>query len=439
MPRWSSAPEYANPARRHNYAAVQRESAAMGIVNAAGIFFPVFLVRIGGTNLEIGLLTAIPALTGFLLAIPIGTFLQSRRNIVPWYSASRGLGQLVYAATAIAVAVVPREALVPVILALWALVTIPTTIGSVAFNVVMDGAAGPRGRYDLLSRRWSIMGLTTAITVAITGQVLDQIGFALNYQIVFFVFSAAGLLASWYSLQIRVPDHPPREHVPGASWRDRLHSYVATIRAEPAFLWFVARQWVLTFGLRVAAPLIPLWYIREAHAPDAWIGLIGTAQSLALLVGYYSWRRLSRRYSTRLLLAVVTVGVALYPGLLVLSRDLVIITVITAYGALIGAGFDLVLFDELMKTIPPKHAVTFSAVQTSLANLAAIVAPLAGGSLADQIGIAPGLIVAAAITLAGALLFITAPKRTQVAPVRPTRSPPLPSGGDRSPDTVQGG
>jgi hypothetical protein len=387
----------------------------MGIVNAAGIFFPVFLVRIGGTNLEIGLLTAIPALTGFLLAIPIGSFLQSRRNIVPWYSASRGIGQLVYVATAVAVAVVPKDALVPVVLLVWAVVTIPSTIGSVAFNVVMDGAAGPRGRYDLLSRRWSIMGLTTAITVAVTGQVLQLIGFSLNYQLVFFVFSASGLLASWYSSRIRVPDHPPLVRAPGASRRDRLRDYTRLIRAEPAFLWFVARQWVITFGLRVAAPLIPLWYVNQAHAPDAWIGIIGTAQSLALLVGYYTWRRIARRYSTRRLLAVVTIGVALYPALLVLSTDLVLIAAITAYSSIIGAGFDLVLFDELMKTIPPRHAVTFSAFQTSFANLAAIVAPLAGASLADQIGLAPGLLVAAAIILVGALLFATAPKRTRPA------------------------
>ena len=418
MPRWSSAPEYANPVRRHNYSAVQRESAAMGITNAAGIFFPVFLVRIGGSNLEVGLLTAIPAMTGFLLAIPIGTFLQSRRNIVPWYSVSRGIGQLVYAATAVAVAVLPKEYLVPAILLLWGAITIPSTIGSVAFNVVMDGAAGPRGRYDLLSRRWSIMGLTTAITVAITGQLLDLIGFALNYQIAFFAFSAAGLLSSWYSIKIRVPDHVARERAQGASRRDRLRDYVGTIRAEPAFLWFVARQWVIMFGIRLSAPLIPLWYIREAHAPDGWIGIIGTAQSLALLVGYYSWRRLSRRYSPRLLLAMVTVGIALYPALLVLSHDLVMIALITAYGAVIGAGFDLVLFDELMKTIPPKHAVTFSAMQTSFANLAAIIAPLAGGIVADRVGIAAGLLVAASITGIGALLFITAPKRTTATPGR---------------------
>jgi hypothetical protein len=431
IPRWSTAPEYANPIRRHNYAAVQRESAAMGIVNAAGVFMPVFLVRIGGSNLEVSLLTAIPALTGFLLAIPIGSYLQSRRNVVPWYSASRGLGQLVYALTAVAVAIVPASALVPVVLLLWAAVTIPTTIGSVAFNVVMDGAAGPRGRYDLLSRRWSIMGLTTAITVAITGQLLSLIGFALNYQIAFFAFSAAGVLASYFSLHIKVPDHPPRVRVPGASPRQRLRDYVATLRSEPTFLWFLGRQWVITFGLRLAAPLIPLWYIREAHAPDAWIGVIGTGQSLALLVGYYSWRRLARRYSTRRLLAVVTLGIAVYPAMLVLSRELALVAAITAYGALIGAGFDLVLFDELMKTIPSAHAVTFSAFQTSVANLAAIVAPLAGGTLADQVGIGSGLLVATAITLMGAILFIIAPTRSRpgLAPARAVPSPHANAGG----------
>ncbi len=99
-------PEASNPVRKRNYRAIRLDSAAMGVVNAASIFMPVFIVRLGGSNLEVSLLTALPALAGFLLAIPIGTFLQARRNIVPWYAVSRGFAQLVYAATAIAVAIV---------------------------------------------------------------------------------------------------------------------------------------------------------------------------------------------------------------------------------------------------------------------------------------------------------------------------------------------
>src|SRR5262249_2859371 len=220
-----------------------------------------------------------------------------------------GLGQLVYGATAIAVFVVPAQALVPVVLLLWAVVTVPSTVGAVAFNVVMDGAAGPRGRFDLLSRRWSIMGLTTAITVAITGQLLDIVAFPTNFQIAFLVFSAAGLLSSWFSWRIEMPDHAPVARATG-SLMSRLRAYVALLRGYPRFILFVGRQFVMTFGIRFAAPLIPLWYIREAGASDAWIGIIGTCQSLALLAGYYGWRRVARRLSRhpRRILAIVTLG-----------------------------------------------------------------------------------------------------------------------------------
>ena len=41
-------------------------------------------------------------------------------------------------------------------------------------------------------------------------------------------------------------------------------------------------------------PLIPLYCVTVVHAPDAWIGIIATGQSLALLAGYQFWRRQSR-------------------------------------------------------------------------------------------------------------------------------------------------
>jgi hypothetical protein len=422
-------PEASNPVRKRNYRAIRLDSAAMGAISAASIFMPVFIVRLGGTNLEVSLLTALPALAGFLLAIPIGTFLQSRRNVVPWYSRSRGFAQLVYAATAIAVAIVPSTLSVPVVLLLWGVVTIPSAIGTVAFNVFIDGAAGPRGRYDLLSMRWSIMGLTTAITVAIVGQVLEVFGFPLNYQLVFFGFSAAGVLSYYFSSQVQVPDHARPPGNAGAGLRQRGRSYLGLFRNERPFLTFVGRHFVLTFGYRLAAPLIPLWYVREAHAPDSWIGVIGMGQSLALLVGYAFWRRQSRRSTTRLLVLASTAGLAFYPGLLSVSTNLVAVAAITAVGALFSSGVDLVLFDQLMKTIPSRFGITFSAVETSSQNLATIIAPLLGGLIADAAGIGAGLILASVVTMVGALMLTLIPPRGEVAvtappPTSPPTAPP---------------
>jgi asparagine synthase (glutamine-hydrolysing) len=46
---------------------------------------------------------------------------------------------------------------------------------NVAFSVVMNAVAGPEHRYDLMSRRWSILGLTSAFTVALVGTGGDEL------------------------------------------------------------------------------------------------------------------------------------------------------------------------------------------------------------------------------------------------------------------------
>ena len=40
-------------------------------------------------NFQVGLLSSMPGVTGLLLAMLVGRFLQTRRDLVPWYSLSR--------------------------------------------------------------------------------------------------------------------------------------------------------------------------------------------------------------------------------------------------------------------------------------------------------------------------------------------------------------
>src|SRR5512145_1796522 len=104
-----------------------------------------------------------PGVTGLVLAILVGRFLQTRRNIVPWFSLSRLMVISSYALTGVITLTLPKEYTVISTLAIWALATLPQTALSVAFSVVMNAIAGPEGRYTLLSRRWAIFGLTSVI------------------------------------------------------------------------------------------------------------------------------------------------------------------------------------------------------------------------------------------------------------------------------------
>ncbi|MDA0350955.1 MAG: MFS transporter [Chloroflexi bacterium] len=400
------APPGSNDTERHNFHFAFRESALIGVINAGGVFLPVFLVRLGASNLEVSLLTALPALAGVMLAIPIGAFMQSRQNIVPWYSRGRIGSQAAFGAAALASLLLPDDLVVPGILVTWGVATVFSTMTNVSFNVVMDATAGTRGRFELMSRRWSIMGVTTATSLATVGFVLGRISFPLNFQLVFLGFSLTGLWAYRYGSRILVPDHTP-EHRGGhgQSLRARVREMAGLVRAQPAFLAFEARRVVYAMGTTLALPLIPLYYVRSLEASNSWIGLIGTAQALVLLVGYALWRYQSRRRGGKFVLVAATLGAALHPGLLALTDDVALAAVLAGVAAIFTSGVNLAIFDRLMTTVPRGFGVTFNSIDNTLVNLAGMAAPILGALLADQIGLDGALGVASVIGVCGALLF----------------------------------
>jgi hypothetical protein len=288
---WSAAPADATPVQRRNFINVQIDGIGVGLASAAGPFLPVFLARLGATNFQVGLLTAMPAVTGLLLSLVVGRFLQGQRQVVPWFSRARFIYLMSYALTGLATLFVPRAWLVPVVLAIWAVATLPQIVVNVAFSVVMNAVAGPQGRYELMSRRWSVLGLSSALGVTIVGQVLERLDFPVNYQLVFMGLSLGGLISLYFSSHLELPDGVAAK-AGGGTGRASLRTLRAMVRAEPAFGSFVARRFVFLSGVALAAPIFPLYLVRVANASDSNIGLISTAQTVTLLVGYRLWTRL---------------------------------------------------------------------------------------------------------------------------------------------------
>jgi MFS family permease len=403
--RWTPAPIDATPSQKKNFLNVQIDAVGIGLASAAAPFLPVFLARMGATNFQVGLLTAMPALTGLLLAIPLGQFLQSRRNIVPWFSRGRFLTVLCYALTGLVPFIVPKAYVVPAVLLIWALATLPQTIVNICFSVVMNAVAGPKRRYDLMSRRWSILGGTTALTVAIVGQVLDRLSFPINYQLVFLGLSLGGLISYYYSNNIELPDVEPSPSSSSLSWSQRFKNYINSIRTEPAFVSFTFKQFVYTAGTALAIPLFPLYYVHEVQADDAWIGIINMAQAAIVLVGYYFWTRQSRARGGRFVLLWTTCGLALHPVLTAFTLQVEWIVLYAGLAGILGAGLNLVFFDELMKTVPPERSATFVSLAQSSQYLSMVAAPLLGTFIADQMGLTSALVISGLIRFIGFGLF----------------------------------
>lgn len=402
---WFTNPNIPASVNKKNFLNVQADAIGVGLASAAAPYLPVFLTRLGASNFQVSLLTSMPALTGLLLSIITGRFLQGRRKIVPWYSGARLMVILSYALTGVISFIVPKDQAILSILAIWAIATLPQTVVAIGFSVVMNAVAGPTNRFELMTRRWSILGLTTSVGVITAGQLLDRIHFPINYQVVFMGLSLGGLISYFFSSHIDLPDNiiPIREN--RGSWWLNVTDYAKLIVSEKPFISFNIKYFVFLSGAALAAPIFPLYFVREIHATDAWIGIISTAQSAVLVFGYFFWSRQSRKRGSRSVILWATLGVSFYPLLTALTHQAWIIAILAGFSGIFQAGCDLVFFDELMKTIPIEYSATFVAVTQSLQYLSAVAAPTIGSVLADHIGLSGALIVSASIRFVGFLLF----------------------------------
>lgn len=401
----ASAANSRTSVRARNWRLVQADSVFIGIVTASGTFLPVFLLRLGASGNDVGLLTALPALTAFVLAIPFGRWLQRRRNIVPWYSRLRLIAWSSYVVMAAAAALLPRGQAIPAMLAIWALASLPSTAALVGFPMVMDGAAGPGGRFDLLGRRWAIAGVSTSIAVAIGGQLLNALPFPTNFELLLVIISLAGFGSFLQSSRLVIPDQVPASAPASALPRERVRALWRLIVTNRPFTRFELRSFVFTLSIGIGMPVLPLFYVHEVNAPDAWIGVIGAAQSAGGVLGYLVARQLARRRGGAMTLLPSLLALAIAPAVLSMIGWLPAVATLAFVTGVAGAGAQLALFDAMLRRIPPEHGVTFSSVDQSLQNLALVVAPNVGGLLALALGVRGALVIVAVVSLAAFVLF----------------------------------
>ena len=394
---WNVLTRPASPEAR-NQRNVLIDGIGVGLTAGVGSFLSVFLVRLGASSFLIGLLTAMPALTGMLLAMPVGQFLASRPRIVPWFARSRFFVLLCYVLTGL-VPFVFQSHRPEAIIVIWALATLPQTIVSVAFTVVMGAVAGPGGWLTLMSRRWSILGLANTLTVLAVGQVLRLFEFPFNYQMVF-IGSAVGALISFaFSSSIKLP---PIEAAPTHQPLIRtLREHGSTLRANQRFVRFTASQFVFRWGMALALPLFPIYWVRNVHASDPAISAITSVQTAVTMIGYFLWARTSQRRGERVALLIAALGVSFYPLLTALTHRVELLVMWAGLAGLFSAGVDLVFFDIVLSSCPADQQPAYIGMYQTTVFIATFLAPLAGTVLADAVGIVPALIVGTALRLVG--------------------------------------
>ena len=352
-----------------------------------GVILTAFALHLGASNFMVGVLASAPFLAQ-LLQLPAIMLVERwrRRKMIAVVSSLMGRAML-----AIMAALAFFTGAVPLLLFLAAQIILCGlgAVGACAWNAWMRDLAPEERLGRVFARRtvWLsaislLLGLVAALALDLTpaGSMARDMVFAG----MFAIGCVTGLISA------RVVAAMPEPLMPHAPGPVRL----GTLLREPLrdlnfrrLLAFVA-SW--QFAINFATPFFTVFIVRQLRFDVSFVLLLGVVSQVANIGALRMWGTLSDRYANKSVLAIcaptyILAIVAMIGASQFGSRDLVKLWLVALHvvmGASI-AGVTLTSTNIALKLSPKGSATAYVAANAMVTAVAAGVAPIIGGLLAD--------------------------------------------------------
>lgn len=363
-------------------------SQAMGILTG-GAFLIAFAIKLGASNLTIGLLAAIGPLAQ-LLQLPSIILVERVRNRRAITMAAAGLGRLCW----LLIAVIPFLFTGEIGL----VVLVSAIIGTSAFGAVA-GCSWNSWMRDLIpqnilgsffSKRMRIatgVGIALSLLAAVYLDFWKKFmgGYELqSYSVLFLVGFGAGVLGLYFISRI------PEVRMPAAEGRPKILKLLAQPFKDDNFRKLIAFLASWNFAVNLAAPFFMVYMLKRLGLSMSFIIGLSIVSQVMNFAFLRIWGRYTDRFSNK---SVLTISGPLFilsilawtfttmPEKYFLTVPLLVVIHIVM--GLSSAGVSLASGNISLKLAPQGQATTYLATNTIVNSVAAGIAPILGGTFAD--------------------------------------------------------
>lgn len=407
----------------------------------SGVLVSNFLLQLGATPMQIGMLSSIPMLLNFLQ--PLGAFLADRTTSRQRYGLTIfGSARLLWLILVLGIAWISWSHAESQQLVSW-------TLGMVLVTNLMGALGCPswlswmaalvpqrlRGRY--FGIRSSAASLTALIGVPLLGLVVSTWpgGTIQGYGVVLCVGVVAGLMS--LGCQFFMTDvNPQLIHGSEPEISEPRHwGRVFGLLREGNFLRFLLYLSLWTFAVNISSPFFNLYMLDNLAINVSWVTIYGSITAGANLLMLVVWGKLADRIGNRPLMVLVGVLVALTPLLwLGTGADSVSVWIWLPLLHLLTGGtwaaIDLCTNNLQMDVAPQRNQSTYFAIAAAVGGVSGALGTTAGGLLAQfaEVGGLPGLFALSAVLRVIALLPLVFVRENRSVRLRQVMRTALPFG-----------
>ena len=344
-----------------------------------------YVLALGATNAQIGLMSALSNLSATLLLMP-GAMLadraKRRKPVVLW--AGGGFARLML----ILLAVLPFLFMGPVAIYI-----------AIALNVLMAGANNLaysawvsltadivpiswRGRY--FGTRNIVIGAITILMTLLAGQVITRMGSIAGYQVAFGVAFLIGMGATYSYAQIKEPEKSATSQ---SSQAYSLSSLLASLRNDKSFLAFCLYGMIWNFSLNIAGPFFNVYLFKTINATAFMVGFLSIISSISGLPAQRLFGQLNDRWGPRKVILLTGSIIPIVPVAWYFVQSAWHVVPINIVSGFLWAGYGLASFTMLLNIAPQEQRARYSAMFMISVTISSALGASVGGLIANQWGI----------------------------------------------------
>jgi MFS family permease len=392
-------------------------SAASDAINAN--YLVLFILILGASAAQIGLMTALASLMATILLIP-GAMIadQSGNRKLVCVGGGGGIGRLMILLMALLPFVLAGPAAVAVAIALKVILDGMNNFSYPAWASI-NGEIVPiawRGRY--FSARNITMGIFGMVVTFLAGQFLTHNDTIQGYQIALGFAFMIGMISSYSFWNIKVKD--VRSEMP-ASATYSPKSLWKSLSSDRHFLlyWGYSLVWNLAMG--ISGPFFTPYMVQNLHANASEVGMLSILSSLASLPALRYFGGLMDRWGATRVQLLTGFLIPLLPLAWVFTNAPYQGWLINIPGGILWAGYNLAAFSYMLELAPPEQRARYAALLQVAIAIAGAIGNAAGGFVATAWGYKANFIISFVGRSCAALLLYFILRRHTAHPAQPVQ------------------
>jgi len=369
-------------------------------------YLTLFVLALGATNSQIGLMTSLASLGSLALLLP-GAMLAERSGSRKWVVVASGGGVTRLAILGLAVLpfIASGPTAVAVAIALKVLMDGFSNLGNPAWTSLTADLVPIAWRGRFFGNRNMVMGAANILVTLLAGQIITAAPSPLTgYQTVYGLALLFGVGASFCFAQIQEPEVQRMESA-NPSDAYNLGALLQTLRGDRTFLYFCLAQMVWNFSLAVAGPFFTVFQVEVLKSTPFIIGIQAIISSISGLPALPLFGRLNDRWGPRKLAIVTGFLIPALPLLWTVVRSPWAPTPINIFGGLVWAGYGLANFNLLLSITDPSKRARYSALFQMSVMISAAVGSAVGGLIIQHVGYITIFIVSGVGRILGNILL----------------------------------